>query len=113
MTEGIQLAKQIADANQRYYLVKGEYTKNIHNLDIEFSGNDVLPSIKGIETSNFIISASGSNDEIALVQKKPTGTRYFIRIFPDNPNIIYCARNSTILQIQKELCNKLNSEGHL
>ena len=34
MTEGMQLAKQIAEANQRYYLLNGQYADDIRDLDI-------------------------------------------------------------------------------
>ena len=110
MTEGMKLAKQIADANQRYYLVNGEYSDDIQNLDIEFIGNLIG---KRIETNNFVVSATGSFNEIAVAQKKPFPERYYIRILPSNPNIFNCGAYSTASQIQKELCNKLNADGYL
>ena len=58
MTEGIQLAKQIAEANQRYYLVNDKYADDIRDLDIEFSGEvKLLSSAYRIETNNFILSS--------------------------------------------------------
>ena len=118
MTEGMQLAKQIAEANQRYYLVNNEYADDIRNLDIEFSGEVVtFSSSKRIKTKNFLLSsrANGSNNSISVIQRLPAATKYYISIYKSSPNIIRCntyTDGETTL-IEKELCDKLNTEGHL
>ena len=111
MTEGMKLAKQIAEANRRYYLVNGEYTKDIRNLDIEFTGEDFLYLTNRIKTNYFILSSGGTNNEIAIVQRIPFAQKYFISISTNNS--LWCFVYSDELKIQKELCDKLNSKGHL
>ena len=115
MAEGMQLAKQIAEANQRYYLMHGEYAEDINNLDINFSGQlIVLYDINRIETNNFIIATMGSSKTtMATIQRKPFATLYSIYIPRTNPNNFGCYLYSTATKIQKELCDKLNSDGHL
>ncbi len=115
MTEGMQIAKQIAEANQRYYLIHGEYSNDINNLDIEFTGEQIIITVKRIVTNNFTLSTRGSSsDEISVAQRNPAGKKYYIRITNNNPNKFSCyAGYSDSTQIQKELCNKLNRDGHL
>ena len=40
MAEAIIAVEAIARANDRYYLVNGEYTRNINDLDLDFEGED-------------------------------------------------------------------------
>ena len=112
MTEGMKLVKQIAEANQRYYLVNNEYANDIRNLDIEFAGKVVYNN--RIQTNNFIIASriDANDNVIAHAQKVPIWTRYAIG-YDINSNNFYCSYYSTATKIQKELCNKLNTEGHL
>ena len=115
MAEGIQITKQVADANQRYYLIHGEYSEDINNLDINFSGQlIVLYNINRIETNNFIIATMGSSKTtMAMIQRKPMNEAYYIYISRNLPNIISCGYYDNATKIQKELCNKLNTDGHL
>jgi len=118
MTEGIALVKHIAESNQRYYLVNGDYANDIQNLDIEFSGTPVsYYDINRIETSNFVISATGyggtlQNPLIAVVQEKSL-IKYYIEIFAQNPNVIKCGYYEKATQIQKNLCTRINNVGYL
>ena len=115
MTEGMQLAKQIAEANKRYYLVNNEYAGNMSLLDIDFSGDIIVyGGVNRIETKNFVISTRGSeNGEIAVVQRKPVYNRYYIRLLDTAPNSFECYAYSDANQIQQKLCDKLNEDGHL
>ena len=115
MTEGIQLAKQIAEANMRYYLVQGEYTKDINSLDIEFVGEQKkYGSVVRIELNKFLVSSGGSgSDEIAVVQRIPFNTKYHTRVVSSNPSVVICNYTSTATKIEKDLCNQVNEQGHL
>ena len=115
MTEGMQLAKQILEANIRYYLINGDYTNDIRNLDIEFSGEiKKRNSIYRVDTNNFVISSGGSEPkEIVVIQRVPYGERYFIYIHSNKPNSIKCGYYTKATKIQQELCSKLNKDGHL
>ncbi len=116
MTEGMQLAKQIAEANQRYYLIHGEYSKDINNLDIEFAGEISYEYHRyRVISNNFVLSSFGSDDAnlIAVVQKKPLNEKYFISVNSSFPNIVNCYSIWGASKIQKELCDKLNKDGHL
>ena len=114
MAEGIQIAKQIAEANMRYYLVNGIYTDDINLLDIAFSGQEFLSTIKRIETDNFIISAAGTQEgEMAIVQRKPFRERYRIKVIHPSFNSFTCYAYENASRIQKELCDKLDADGHL
>ena len=115
MAEGVQLAKQIAEANMRYYLVNNEYADDIQDLDIEFAGDiKNWGGVDRIETPNFTISTHGTKmNEIAVVQRNPVYQRYYIRILNTDLNIFDCYSYSNATKIQQELCSKLNTEGHL
>jgi len=114
ITEGMQIAKQVANANQRYYLIYGEYAEDINNLDINFSGQpSVIAEINRIETDNFTLSSTGRDKTlISVIQRKPFNKIYYLYVSIAYPDIIKCfsIKNSGI---QKELCNKINSDGHL
>ncbi len=118
MTEGIKLVKHIAEANQRYYLVNGDYANDIQNLDIEFSGTPTTHyDINRIETGNFVISATGyggtlQNPLIAVAQEKSLA-KYYVQISAQNPNIVKCGHYGGATQIQKNLCTKINNKGYL
>ena len=114
MAEGVQIAKQIAEANQRYYLIHDEYTDDIKNLDIGFDNTANILNVDRFKTNNFIISTTGSAfDGIVLMQRIPLAESYYIYISRNQPNRFKCYIYSTATKIQKELCNKLNTDGHL
>lgn len=115
MTEGLTLVKAIADANQRYFLLHGEYASNMSGLDIEFMGNKIIYNgVDRIETNNFVISTKGTMlNEITVAQRKPIYSKYYIRILSTDPNSFNCGTYSAATEIQKNLCTKLNQDGNL
>ena len=115
MAEGVQIAKQVAEANMRYYLVRNEYAKDIADLDIEFSGEPyVYAGINRVETKNFIVSPVGSSETtMATIQRKPLSEIYNIFIRRTSPNMTRCESYSGATKIQQQLCDKLNEQGYL
>ena len=115
MAEGIQIVKQIADANMNYYLIHDEYAENMEDLDIEFVGDiKNWGGVDRIETTNFTISTHGTEtNEIAVVQRKPVYQKYYIRILSTDLNIFDCYSYSNATKIQKQLCDALNANGTL
>jgi len=114
MAEGIQIAKQIAEANMRYYLVNNEYVDDIQNLDIDFGGKreELYDTYRTI-TDNFTISSTNqSRTYKALVQRNPFNVTYYIYMDRGDSDVVKC-RSISGSKIQKELCNKLNADGHL
>ena len=115
MTEGMQIAKQIAEANMRYYLVNNEYADDIQDLDIEFSGSPyVHAGINRVETKNFVISPVGSSaTTLATIQRTPCCNIYNIYVYRTKPNIIGCESYGSATKIQKQLCEQLRNQGRL
>ncbi len=115
MVEGVQIAKQVSEANMRYYLVRNEYAKDIADLDIEFGGTPyVYKGINRVETDNFIIAPIGSAaTTMATIQRKPINTLYSVYVYRTTPSIVGCQTFSNATKIQKELCDKLNEQGYL
>ena len=89
MTEAITAVENIARAQELYYLANGKYTRDINDLDLDY-GN--LPDIdyggiKAKQTKDFILAASnavGGQYALALVQKKPSDTKYALFIHVDH-----------------------------
>ena len=115
MVEGMQIARQVADANINYYLVRNEYAGDIKDLDIEFSGSPyVHAGINRIESKNFVISPVGSAaTTLATIQRTPCCDIYHIFVYRTEPNIIRCLSSSNATKIQKQLCEQLHNQGHL
>ncbi len=119
MAEAVTNVKAIAQAQQRYYLLHGEYVSclGLNSLDLDITGTNAkycsnCPSKK---TDDFMYSSGpcNSGSEIAMAQRNPEGYRYIVYITKHNPNRISCWSYSTASDIQKELCNKLNQQGYL
>ena len=118
MAEAVTIVKAIAESQQRYYLVHGEYADciDLDSLDIELSGEDSsYGSCKAKQTSNFLYTTSGITDksDIALAQRGTGASYYYLHVSKNTPNKIKCGYYSGASQIQKDLCNKLNSTGTL
>lgn len=117
MAEGVQLVKQIAEENRRYRLFTNTYTKDIEDLNMGLDGNIVyLGETKRLELKNFSVSSGGNgntNKAIAVAHRNPMNKRYYIEITSDRPNIFTCTLKESPTKAQKELCNKLNEQGHL
>ena len=90
--EGITFVRQIARANELFYLEYGEYTDDILELDIGFSGTDsVVGSRNSKETPNFSCrSAANGNDQcIAVCRRKNKGGGFEI-LKSTGPEVVYC-----------------------
>jgi len=87
MSEAVTIAKNIADANKRYFLATGSYAPNINVLDIEVPGEDyTYQGQLRRQTKYFIyttLPVSGSPDSLALVQRIPFAQYYYIYISKD------------------------------
>ena len=120
MAEAVTNVKAIAQAQQRYYLLNGNYTTcmDFNSLDIEISGeNSLYGSVcPAKQTSNFLYTSSALSTEaniIAIAQRLPALSRYYIFIKKDNPNRVRCKMYNDVSDIQEELCQKLNATGTL
>ena len=111
MTEGINLAKQIISSSERYYLLHNVYANKMEDLDIEFIGSKTLD--ERIITNHFIISPFGTEAELVVIQRIPRATRYYLSILKQTPNRINCVSYSKASNVQKKLCGKFSSTGHL
>ncbi len=118
MTEAINMLRAIATAQQLYYLTNGKYAEEgeIDKLDIQIPGNTYKRSIfNRKQTSNFIYApkASGSPSSIAVANRIPFATQYYMYILKEEPTRIRCSTYSTTGNIQKKLCNQLRLKGTL
>ena len=109
MTEAIIMVKKIAEAQQRYYMVNGDYTRDINELDIDFEGDDVLydESIPAKQGEYFIFSASnsvGQQNAIAVVAKKPQLTKYSLGILKNSTRYCYIYKRASTYEIK--MCNE-------
>ncbi len=118
LTEAVTIVNQIAQANQRYYLATGNYTKvgDMEALDVHIDGN--VLSDKRVQTKNFIYSPGGAGSTVylAVANRGPyVGHSYWLYTRPDAPTKIRCtvypSAHST--SIQEELCRELDSKGTL
>ena len=124
MAEAVTIAKTIAQAQQRFYMINNRYANctELNALDIDLGGSSNCsypagPNCICRQTDNFLYMASNnSGATIAQIFKKPL-YRYYIYINGDTPNRIRCdytgANNYQPTQIQKDLCDKLNATGTL
>lgn len=114
MAEALQIARQVADANMNYYLIRNDYAEDMKDLDIEFIGKTVFQGgVYRVETNNFIVSTKGSiGDELAVVQRKPTYSQYYVSILRAKPALFYCATYAGATQIQIDLCKEVRQTQH-
>ena len=93
--EAMVLLKAIADANQRYYLANGEYTWSLANLDVEIPGKDVTAAGMDRKKTNYFeygarrSSKTDTSNVIAIANRLPRSTKYYLMIFSDAEGI-YC-----------------------
>ncbi len=121
MSEAVTVVKAIAAAQQRYYLLHGNYLlcNNLADLDVDLGGSDCTYSSSCVckETTNFKYMSNNTYDTmIALAHRTPT-YKYYIAIRQNDPNKIICSYTGRgdyhPNKIQKELCDKLNETGTL
>ena len=118
MAEAVTVAKDIAQAQQRYYFIHNEYADctDLNSLDIDLSGEDYdYHGCVAKRTSNFIYTTNGysSKQYIAVVSRIPAADRYAILISKSEPDRIICISYSNVTSIQQKLCEQLNSSGTL
>jgi prepilin-type N-terminal cleavage/methylation domain-containing protein len=101
--EAFTILKAIASANEIYRLTTGTYASEMEDLDIEIPGNVVtFNSNKRIETKSFVYNTHGSdsiNTYIAVAQRKPAGTLYYLAVRPGKTLILcyyYSERGKTL-----------------
>lgn len=122
MTEAITVARAIADAQQRYYMVHNTYLncEYTNAIDIDLSGSDSC-SYGGAcvckQTTNFLYMTSNQvGSDIAHVVRLPK-YKYYIYIEKDKPSKIRCSYTGNLdytpSEVQKQLCDKLDENGVL
>ena len=116
--EGITMMRNIANANQRFFLANGRYAGHgeLDLLDIEIPGSDfqVLGTTR-IQTNYFVYSAAASDaiTAIAFAQRLPFKKAYYLYILSSNPRRLRCYAYSTATAAQKSLCNRIDETGGL
>ena len=109
--EGILLASQIAQANQRYYLANGFYTTDITELDLDFPGTrDNTATVPSKKTAYFSCRASNSGEwagyYISVCRRVWKG--YYIYYEKNDPTVAKCgADNAT----QEKWCKLLTGKS--
>ena len=98
-TEGIMLTRAIWDAQKRYYLANGTYTKDLNDLDIQIPGQEATPtghalSIQSAKYFNCSAASSGTNESIiAFCLRTNLPGRYYIAVDTVHDGI-YCSHGS-------------------
>lgn len=90
-TEALTLNQTIAHMNKAYFMANGQYTANIHELDIEIHGNDARNNTCK-ENTLFLYCAKAINsagETIALANRLPVGTWYSFEYFEDDTQCCY------------------------
>ena len=115
--EAMVLVKAIADANQRYYLANGKYTWSLADLDIEIPGKDVTREGMDRKETNYFeygarrVSKTDTSNVIALANRLPTATKYYLAIFSDAEGI-YCADYDTTTRKNCKMLGATNQTIH-
>ena len=94
-TEGIILARAILDAQQRYFLANGEYTKDLNDLDIQIPGKVDTPtgnalSIQSNKYFDCAAASMGTDAGIIAFCNRKNGKGYYIVGRKETPSIIRC-----------------------
>ena len=99
-SEAMLMLRSIAQANERYRLANGVYTSDYADLDIELPGEKVdFAGLIRLQTKDFNYAPTGTQGTaevtpqlgkfIALANRLPAGTKYYLYIAPQD-NRIYC-----------------------
>ena len=105
MSEAIIMVEKIADAQERYYLINNDYTRDINDLDIDIIGEDTtysgrIPAIKGKFFKFASSNASGTQNYISIVQRNK-GT-YILAINKNKQK--WCLLYKDVSKHEEELC---------
>jgi hypothetical protein len=104
--------EKIAQANQLYKLANGTFTREISDLDIDFAAEDCNYGVLSAKCSKYFIFAasneSGEQGYISLMQRKPIGEKYYLRIGLTGQR--YCASYEHASDYEKELCRQYNAQ---
>ncbi|WP_458401365.1 type IV pilin protein [Candidatus Avelusimicrobium sp.] len=93
--EALVLLRNIADANNRYYMSNGEFTWDLTNLDIDIPGDSVAyEDMQRKQTKYFLYgaratSSTDTTNVIAIANRIPADGFYSLRIFAHDRNV-YC-----------------------
>ena len=120
MTEAVMLVKKIAEAQERYFLANGSYATmdEMESLDIDIS---FLESVQErdqtrLASKDFIYSCEGQRSSIpmiAVAQRKPATTKYYVYISSDDSSRIHCGSYQNSGNTEKKLCAQLDQNGTL
>jgi len=109
MTEGILMIEKIVDAQQRYYMVNGAFTRNINDLDIDIPGEDVFydnnANVPAKQGKFFVLAAgnsAGAQWAIGLAARTPQTGRYSLTIGTNNLKGCFLYNTS---DYEAELCS--------
>ena len=114
--EGITLARNIAVANQAYYMANGTWAEDINDLDLEFPGEDTAEgAIKSKETKNFSCRTRGSDGSsyyIAVCRRLGPKYNYAISYERDNPGQAICFPETSVgdVSANTKMCRTLTNK---
>lgn len=113
MTEAIIMVEKIEEAQQRYYMVNGAFTRDINELDIDILGEDIIygtgdNDIPGKQGLYFVFAASNASGDyqtkIAVVSRNPQAKKYTLWISKSGHKS--CRIYSKVTEYEKELCSE-------
>ena len=117
MTEAITNVRTIAKANEVFFMENGRYAEQgeLNLLDIDIPGTD-YEYAGGIrkQTNHFIYSpTSTTGGYLALAQRIPFATVYYLYIAPTEPTRLRCHAYSSATAVQRKLCEQIEANGTL
>lgn len=109
--------RAIANASQLYYIANGAYAGigDMDLLDIDIPGTKLLSGYYAgrTQTKDFIYAPSGDANELAVAQRIPAGTKYFLWVSRQEPQRIRCSSYGTASAIQQQICAQIEESGSL
>ena len=113
--EGITLARNIALANQAYYMANGTWAEDINDLDLEFPGEDVVTGgVNSKNTKNFSCRATGAEVEgyISVCRRKGPKYTYAIAYLQSEPSQALCVPGDPYgdAETNKVMCRALTNK---
>ena len=117
MIEAVTLVKKIAEAQERFFLANGRYAtfEEMDALDIDIPHSETVLNHgqQRLKTKDFVYTCYGNETQIALAQRIPVDTRYYIYITTENPSRVRCYPLEQSSAVQRSLCWHLYNAGHL